>query len=174
MRVTENTEYELIEPGTYPAEAVEWTDVDQFGKPLMSRGFADREPSPQWRIKFRLEVDGEERFLSKWINKPKGYPETVHPKATIVELARAILGEAADTTDWDIPDLIEGKCRIQVEVYDKSDGTQGNSIGKFYAPAKKRAAAPPPEDDEPDETPAPPRQQQREPVGSGARKATPF
>lgn len=142
VRVTENTEFEVVEPGTYPAEVVEWTDVDQFGKPLMSRGFADREPQPQWRIKFRLDVEGEERFLSAWINKPKGYPESVHPKAKIVELARAVLGDEADTTDWDVPDLIEGTCRVQVEVYDKKDGGEGNGLSKFYPPKPKRGTAP--------------------------------
>jgi len=167
VRIGNDTEYEVIEPGTYPAQLVEWTDVDQFGKPLMSMGFGDREPCEQWRFKFHVDVEGEERHLSVWVNKPRD-PNNVSPKAKIVELAKAILGDKAESDDWEIEDLVEGQLRVQVEVYEKKDGSEANKISKFYPPKPKRqprAAA----DDDAEPAPAP-----REPVVAGGQRKTPF
>jgi hypothetical protein len=141
MKVGNNTDFEVIEPGTYPAQLVQWDDKDQFGNPLMSMAFADREPSEQWKFKFYVQVEeyAEPRHLSAWVNKPPD-PDNISTKAKIYELAKAILGDEADTTDWDVPDLVEGRLRVQVEVYDKKDGSEANKISKFYPPPKKRVA----------------------------------
>jgi hypothetical protein len=144
MKVGNNTDFEVIEPGTYPAQLVQWDDKDQFGNPLMSMAFADREPSEQWKFKFYVEVEPSEepRHLSAWVNKPPD-PDNISTKAKIYELAKAILGDEADTTDWDVPDLVEGRLRVQVEVYDKKDGSQANKIARYYPPSKKKAAPAP-------------------------------
>lgn len=160
-------DYEVIEPGTYPATVLEWTDKDQFGKPLMSTGFADREPAPQYKFKFAVDTgEGEPRNLSAWVNKPKD-ENAVSPKSKLYELAKATLGDAIETTEWDVPDFLDKPLRVQVEVYEKSAGGEGNKISKFYGPARKRAAAPPPDDAEDEQPPA-----KREPVGAGRK--TPF
>lgn len=92
------------------------------------------------------------RWLSKWVNRPAD-ENNVSPKSAVVQIATALIGrDLTEADDWNWDTLLHRRCRVSVETYQKTDGSEANKLGKFY-PLKSRngtqraavpAAAPPP------------------------------
>lgn len=133
----------LLETDLYDAELIDYTDTRADGTPLMTNPYSeDDEPKPQWRLTAELTGEGFEGVrLPVWITKP--VDETnIHPKAKLVQLARAALSEAEAAGDWVIDDLLHRPIRLQVELYKKRDGTDANKVTKFLPPKKDSARSP--------------------------------
>lgn len=149
----------LLEADNYDAELIDYTDTKQDGTPLMSNPYQGvGEPKPQWRFAFELldpEFAGKQ--LSAWVTKPAD-EDNIHPKAKLVEVVGALLPGLKPGQDWKMADLLHQRCRLQVEVYQKTDGTRGNKIGGFLAPKGATGEAAP---------------QARQAVAAGAREAVP-
>jgi hypothetical protein len=141
-RIGETQEFDLLEPGVYTAELIDYTDTRADGAPLLS-GAKYGEPKPQWRFRFELvDYPEPDRQISAWVNKPRNL-DNIAPNATLTLLATALLGVGAGD-EWDLEDLLHKQCRLQVEVYTKQDGAQANTIGKYYPAKTGRAASRPP------------------------------
>lgn len=132
---------EVLEADNYDATFVDYTDQKPDGTALLSVPFnGEGDPKPQWRLTFELD-EPSGRQLSAWVNKPAG--DFVSPKAKIVQVAKALIPNLTPNDDWDLEGLLHKKCRLQVEVYDKSDGSQGNKITGFLPPKGATAARQP-------------------------------
>ena len=138
-RIVEKQEFELLEPGVYLAELIDYTDTKKDGTPLMSSGYKGGEPKAQWRFTFELldypHEDG--RQISAWINKPKDL-DSVAQNSNLTLMASALLGVGIGD-EWEIVDLLHKRCRVQVETFTKQDGSEGHKIGKFYKPVEVKA-----------------------------------
>jgi hypothetical protein len=166
-RVKIGTTRETIEADLYEAEMIEWTDTDQDGSPILSRLFnPDDEQKPQYVVTFEL-VDVEDRTLRAWINKPQD-PNFVSPRAKLVQLVLALWPDVGDA-DWTMDDLLHKRCRLQVETYEKSDGSTANKITRFL-PLKKGAATKPAAAERVPTV----AERKREAVAAGAGKALPL
>lgn len=137
-RIVEKQEFDLLEPGLYQAELIDYTDTRDDGTPLMSNArFGD--PKPQWKFKFELlDYPEPDRQISAWVNKPRDL-DSIAQNSNLSSLATALLGVAIED-EWKLEDLLHKRCRVQIEWFKKQDGTDGAKIGKFYRPADARVA----------------------------------
>lgn len=160
-RIVEKQEFELLEPGVYQAELIDYTDTRDDGSALMSNALYG-EPKPQWKFKFELlDYPEPDRQISAWVNKPKDM-NAVAQNSNLTAMAGALLGVGIGD-EWEIEDLLHKRCRVQIEWFKKKDGSDGCKIGKFYKPAEARSARQP-------VVATPP---VREPVAAGRGEAVP-
>lgn len=140
-KIVEKQEFELLEPGVYLAELIDYTDTKKDGTPLMSNGYKGGEPKAQWRFTFELlDYPEPERQISAWINKPKDM-DAIAQNSNLTLMAGALLGVGIGD-EWDIEDLLHKRCRVQVELFQKQDGSEGHKIGRFYKLDLKGARQP--------------------------------
>jgi hypothetical protein len=131
---------DVLEADNYVAELIDYTDKKQDGTPLVKPPFqGEGEPKPQWRFSFELD-DPAGHQLSAWVNKPAD-EANIHPKGKIVEMVRALAPDLAAGAEWSLDDLLHRRCRLQVEVFERADGTRGNKVSGFLPLRKGTDAA---------------------------------
>lgn len=135
MRIGTET---LLETDYYVAELIDYTDQRADGTPLMSNPYsADDESVPQWRFTWEIDHEGEAITLSSWINKPAD-PNDISPRSNLAKVVAALLPNHA-AVEWTVDTLLHERCRLQVELGQKQDGSKVNRI-KGYHPLKGAAA----------------------------------
>jgi hypothetical protein len=128
----------LLETDYYVAELIDYTDQKQDGTPLMSNPYsAEEEAVPQWRFTWEIDHEGEAITLSSWVNKPVD-PNDVSPRSNLAKMVAALLPNHA-AVDWTVDTLLHERCRLQVELGTKQDGSKVNRV-KGYHPLKAPAA----------------------------------